>query len=85
MIPFLRRTWARVDLSRLSDNARYIRGLLRPDCRMMAIVKADAYGHGAVTCARVLRDAGADCFGVSNIEEAIELRRAGLTEPILII
>jgi len=49
----------------------------------MAVVKANAYGHGAVECARVLEDAGADCFAVALIEEGIELRRAGVMLPIV--
>lgn len=82
---FLRRTWAQVHLDRLTENARYIRSLLSPGCRMMGIVKADAYGHGAAQAAGALREGGADWFGVSNLEEAIELRHAGIQEPILVI
>lgn len=50
--------------------------------QLMAVVKADAYGHGAVRCARVLEDVGADWFGVALVEEGIELRRAGITRPV---
>ena len=52
---------------------------------MMAIVKADAYGHGAAYVSRVLEETGADWFGVSNLEEALQIRKAGITRPILIL
>ena len=53
--------------------------------RVMAVVKADAYGHGAVTIAKTLAEAGADWFGVATVEEALELREAGVTQPILLL
>jgi len=52
---------------------------------VMAVVKADAYGHGAVTIAKTLAQAGADWFGVATVEEALELRAAGVEEPILLL
>lgn len=82
---FLKRTWAEIHLDRLRHNFRTIQASLSPGCRAMAVVKADAYGHGAVACAKALKEAGASWFGVSNLEEAVQLRRAGLTEPILIL
>lgn len=82
---FLHRTWAEVNLDRLRDNLAAIRGVLSPGCRIMGIVKADAYGHGAVEVARELQQDGADWFGVSNLEEAIQLRQAGIERPILVI
>lgn len=85
MNSFLHRTWAEVDLNRLRDNLAAIRGVLTPGCRIMGIVKADAYGHGAVEIARALQQDGADWFGVSNLEEAIQLRQAGIERPILVI
>lgn len=85
MCQILHRTWAQVHLDRLADNVRLIRGRLTPGCRMLGIVKADAYGHGAAPVARALRDAGVGFFGVSNLEEAIQLRQSGITEPILVI
>ncbi|MBQ8495290.1 MAG: alanine racemase [Clostridia bacterium] len=81
----LRRTWVEIDLDALTNNFRRIRESLTAGCKAMAIVKADAYGHGAVECARILAKAGADWFGVSNLEEAIQLRRAGLSQPVLIL
>lgn len=82
---FLRRTWAEIDLDALRQNFENIRCHVTAGCRTMAIVKANAYGHGVSRCARVLADAGADWFGVSNVEEAIELRRLGIAQPILIL
>ena len=52
---------------------------------MMAVVKADAYGHGAVQCAKVMRAAGADQFAVATVEEGVELREAGFQWPVLIL
>lgn len=81
----LKRTWAEIDLSRLQHNWETIRRSLRPQTRMMAVVKADAYGHGAVSVAKELAAFGADCFAVSNLEEAIQLRQAGIEKDILIL
>lgn len=85
MSDFLRRTWAEVSLDALRHNLTAIRSLLRPGCRLMAVVKADAYGHGDRCCAQEMAEAGADWFGVSNLEEALSLRDAGLVQPILIL
>ncbi len=85
MKDFLKRTWAEIHLDRLTHNFRVIRSTLTPGCRMMAVVKADAYGHGAAQAAKALQAAGADWFGVSNLEEAVQLRRAGIQAPILIL
>ncbi len=81
----LRRTWAEIHLERLQQNIQHIRAGLQPGCRMMAMVKADAYGHGAVPMARAMERYGIDWFGVSNLEEAIQLRRGGIKKPILIV
>ena len=80
----LRRTWAEVDLGAVRHNFRLVRNRLHTDCLCMAVVKADAYGHGAVPVARALLSEGADWLGVSNITEAVELREHGITAPILI-
>lgn len=82
---WLKRTWAEIDLDALLNNYRRIRDRVTPGCRVMAIVKADAYGHGAAQAARVFHEQGVDWYGVSNLEEAIQLRQAGLAEPILIL
>lgn len=82
---FLKRTWATIDLRALQQNFRAIRQLLSPDCRMIPVIKADAYGHGSERCALALVDAGAEMMAVSNFEEALKLRDAGVELPILIL
>lgn len=77
--------WAEVSIDAIVNNFRQVRQYVRRDCRCLAIVKADAYGHGAVTVARALEAAGADRFGVATLAEARELRDAGITLPILIL
>jgi alanine racemase len=78
-----RPTWAEIDLDALSQNLGVIREQVGPDVKIMAAVKADAYGHGAVRCARRLEAEGVDWFGVALPEEGIELRASGITKPIL--
>ena len=77
-----RPTWVEISLPRLAANCRAVKQLIGNDTQLMAVVKADAYGHGAVRCAQVLAAAGADWFGVALIEEALELREAEITQPI---
>lgn len=77
-----RPTWAEISLSALTENYRTLKRQLTGNAQLMAVVKADAYGHGAVQCARVLESIGADWFGVALVEEGIELRRAGITRPV---
>jgi alanine racemase len=77
--------WIDVDLNVLAENARIIREYLSEDCRLLAVVKSDAYGHGAPPVARTLLDNGADYLGVATLAEAMELRRYGLPNaPILV-
>ena len=78
-----RPTWAEIDLEALAGNLRVIRAQVGGGVKVMAAVKADAYGHGAVECARRLEAEGLDWFGVALPEEGIELRRAGISKPIL--
>ena len=82
--PFERHTWAEIDLDALRKNFAAVQARAggMPLC---AVVKADAYGHGAVQCARVFAQAGAACLAVSCLAEGLQLRRAGLTLPILIL
>src|SRR5262245_14475190 len=77
-----RPTWAEISLPALKHNYLTIRNHLSAPAQLMAVVKADAYGHGAVECARALESINADWFGVALVEEGIELRRAGITRPI---
>ena len=78
-----RPTWAEIDLDALAANFHVIKRHVGPAIKMMAIVKANAYGHGAVACARRLAAEGADWFGVALPEEGIELRESGINQPIL--
>src|SRR5438477_6761173 len=78
-----RPTWAEIDLAALAANFRLIRRHVGSDVKVMAAVKANAYGHGAVECARRLEAEGVDWFGVALPEEGVELRSAGVTKPIL--
>lgn len=78
-----RPTWAEVDLNALAANFHIVKHRVGPNANVMAVVKANAYGHGAVQCARRLEREAADWFGVALPEEGIELRGAGITKPIL--
>jgi alanine racemase len=78
-----RPTWAEIHLDNLAANFKQIRTVVSPAARIMAVVKADAYGHGAVECGRRLAQEGADWFGVAIPEEGIQLRAAGITQPVL--
>jgi len=79
----LHSTWATVDLDAIQQHVRYI--LARCKTQVMAIVKANAYGHGAVPVARAALQAGATWCGVARVNEALELRHAGVDCPILIL
>lgn len=78
-----RPTWAEIHLDNLAANFRQIKNQVSPSARVMAVVKADAYGHGAVQCAKRLALEGADWFAVAIPEEGMQLRAAGITQPIL--
>lgn len=81
---FLHRTWAEIDLAALKHNFGVIKKFAE-GAKIMAIVKANAYGHSANELAPVLEAEGVDFFGVSNIDEAISLRAVGIKKPILIL
>ncbi|HEY9749270.1 MAG TPA: alanine racemase [Allocoleopsis sp.] len=83
--PLCERAWVEVDLSALAHNIRQIKGLLAPQTALMAVVKADAYGHGAVTVAETVLQHGATWLGVATIPEGIALREAGIEAPILVL
>jgi len=78
-----RPTWAEIDLDALAHNLGVIRNQVGPETKIMAAVKANAYGHGAPECARRLEAEGVDWFGVALPEEGIELRKSGISRPIL--
>ncbi len=79
------RTWAEIDLDALKSNIENIRKITDKKSMIMAVVKADAYGHGAVNIAKHLLKNGADRLAVADLDEAVELRRAGIDAPILIL
>lgn len=74
-----------LDLSGCRDNYRYFRGLLKPQTKMLVLVKANAYGHGAVEFAKMMSEAGADYLAVAYPVEGMELREAGIHKPILVL
>ena len=81
---FLHRTWAEIDLSAVRHNFKVLKESAN-NSKIMAVVKADAYGHSAVAIAPALEQCGADYFAVSNIDEALALREYGINKPILIL
>lgn len=81
----LRRTWAEVDLDAIRHNYEALRRHIGKSVKFLGVVKADAYGHGAVHVARTLQDLGADYLAVSSLDEAMELRANGIVMPILIL
>ncbi|HLQ34003.1 MAG TPA: alanine racemase [Chloroflexota bacterium] len=78
-------TWAEVDLAAIAHNVREVKRWLGPDIHLLPIVKANAYGHGAVEVARAVLKAGADALGVARVEEGVQLRMARVHAPILIM
>lgn len=80
-----RETWTEVSLDAVSRNLREFKIRLSGDCKLMAVVKADAYGHGAAQIARTAIRAGADSLAVAYLDEALQLRAAGIDAPILIL
>jgi alanine racemase len=79
----VRPTWVEIDTDAIADNLREVRKTLPSHTSVMAVVKADAYGHGAVPVAATAIRAGAEFLGVALVEEGVALRRAGITRPIL--
>jgi alanine racemase len=79
-----RDAWVEVDLAAIEHNVAQVRLLIGEGVRLMAVVKADGYGHGAVETSRAMVKAGADALAVTRLTEAAGLRRAGITSPILV-
>jgi alanine racemase len=80
-----RPTWVEISLSQLAENYRIIREHVGPERAIMAIVKADAYGHGLAQVSATLAGLAVDWFGVTSADEGIELRRLGITQPVLLL
>ncbi|MEK3882474.1 alanine racemase [Paenibacillus sp. PL2-23] len=85
MKAFDRPTWAEINVDALRHNLHAMRGLLPEGCLLMASVKANAYGHGAVEIAEAAESFGVDYLGVAFLDEALQLRRAGIQSPILVL
>jgi alanine racemase len=81
----LRPAWTEIDLGRLRRNLQLIRRDLPPRVQLMAVVKDEAYGHGALDVVRIALEEGATFFGLSTLEEAMALRTAGITAPLLLL
>lgn len=84
MEEFSKRTWAQIDLDALEYNFKSIKSKLKSDTKILCVLKADAYGHGAEFLVKKYEKLGADYYGVSNLDEAVQLRKAGAKKPILI-
>ena len=82
---YIKRTWVEVSLDNLAHNYKEIRKKMPQNCRFLGVVKADAYGHGAVPVSRSLESLGAEYLAVSDLEEAVQIRRGGIRLPILIL
>ncbi len=79
-----RPTWVEIDLNAIASNTRHIKSLVGPNVQIMAALKADAYGHGALKVARTVLHNGASMLGVATVSEAVPLREANITAPILV-
>lgn len=79
------RVYAQVDLEAISHNVRESMKKVGPDVKVMAVVKTDAYGHGAVEVAQMLSGIGVYAFAVATVEEGVELRTSGISQPILVL
>jgi len=85
MVDLKKRTWAEISLENIKYNYETIRASVPAGTKFLGVVKADAYGHGAVPVAHTLEKAGADYLAVACLDEAVELRRAGIRMPVLIL
>ncbi|MEM6610951.1 MAG: alanine racemase [Cyanobacteria bacterium P01_C01_bin.72] len=79
------RAWVEVNLAALAHNVRTLKAWLTPPSKLMAVVKADAYGHGAVSVAHTALKHGADSLAIATLAEGVELRQGGITAPILVL
>ena len=84
-MPETRWAWVEIDRGALRRNVRAYKNLLGPRQRLCCVVKADAYGHGAIECARVMHSAGADMFAVATVMEGVRLREGGISASILLL
>jgi len=82
--PFGRPTWLEIDLERIRSNYHVVRALVPAKAHILCVLKDDAYGHGAVQVARVLQEEGADWFALTTLDEALQLRNAGIHGQMLV-
>ena len=75
------RAWAEVSLDRLADNYHKLSEFVGPSCKVLCVIKGNAYGHGAVEVSKELERAGCEILGAATIEEAMELREHGIKLP----
>ena len=80
-----RPAWAEISLTALSSNVRAFRNFLPGNVRLMAVIKADGYGHGAYETANIALKEGASMLGVASLEEGVNLRQKGINAPVLIL
>src|SRR3989304_8001836 len=78
-------TIAEINLSNLIHNLNEVRSKIPPGCKILAIVKAHAYGHGSIEVSRELENAGVDMLGVATVDEGVRLREAGIEKDILVL
>ncbi|MGH9778067.1 MAG: alanine racemase, partial [Candidatus Acidiferrales bacterium] len=77
--------WAEISLNQLKENFNLVRRHVGEERKVLSVVKADAYGHGAVPCARALEEAGTDALGVASVAEGVELRQGGVRAPVVVL
>ncbi len=86
MVNQIRRdAWVEVNLSHIEHNIKEIKKLLKPNVKILAVVKADSYGHGSVMSASTLLASGVHMLGVASVDEGLQLRHGGITAPILVL
>lgn len=85
ILDFVKRTWAEISLDAIAHNFKEIKEKINEKAKICCVIKADGYGHGAVELAQVYTQLGADFFAVSNIDEGVEIRKAGFKLPIVIL
>ena len=83
--PAGRPTFCLIDLEALRWNFRQIKNKIASNVKVLSMVKANAYGHGAIAVSKALATEGSDAFGVATVEEGIELRRAGIVQPVIVV
>lgn len=80
-----RPTWLEINVDAIAQNVRTIKEIIGPHVRLLAVLKADAYGHGAIKVARIALNNGASYLGVASVNEAVRLRQAGISAPVLVL